>query len=430
MNEARRDPLWLLVAAAALLIPLAVWPHGYDVFRLPKEAAMRAIALLLCVVWTYLIAAGRGPRLPRPFVLTIAAGFAWLLVATAFSTQKLLSAFALFWIFQGLVFFVSAYTAATRRSVGAVLAIVLSGSLVNALVAVVEARFRWYPFPIEITSRRAMGLMGNANDLGELLFGPLLFAVAVALAVPRLRRGAIAAALLLLAGIGASVTITTVLAVIAGLAAMVLVYSFRRGAMAALILIVFGVGLAWFFPPMRARVHNIVRLVQKGRLDEATSNRITPTLTAWRMIVASPVTGLGPGTFGYQYFLVKPEALRLYPRYLGLEGVPQGYTRYAVETSYGEAHNEFVETTAEAGVPALLILIAALVLLGAGTFRPRDGLDGADGERADVARYLSLPLAVAIAAASLAQFPLQIAGSYVLITILAGVCVAWSWRDA
>jgi O-antigen ligase len=422
----RRDDVgWRLSAGAVLFVPLIAVPNGLEPFRTPKELVLRAMGMLLLVLWTWRAFDRRARRekLSRLHITLLVSIGGWAVVSSLFASHKIHAAFALLWIFTGLLLFVTTFHAVQDRSVNAVAAVVLAAPLINAILAIAEVAFDWYPFVITSHPGRAIGLQGNANDLGALLAPATVFAVSVAIAVPRLRWPALTCAVVLGAGIIASQTMTSTIAVIAGIGAAALVDlgSARRGLLAAAAVAVLVALLAFTYSPLRARITAAATRMQAGQLDAAMSNRLTPWLVAWRMSVSDPVTGVGPGGYAWDYFPFKIEAEQRYFRLLGLDRLDPGFSRYASTINYGEAHNEFLEVLAEAGWPALVILIAVLVAIASTSRRP----DSSD-ERATVARYLGAPFVVTTTVSFAGGFPLQLAGSYVPLIFIAATCVAWA----
>lgn len=404
-------------------MPLIAVPNGLDPFRVPKELMLRAGGMLMLVLWAWRAFdrnSGR-EKLPRWHALLLAAIVGWAAVAAVFASNKAHAAFALLWILSGVLLFLTAFHAVQRRSVLAVAAVALAAPLVNALMAIAEVAFRWYPFPIEEHTARAIGLQGNANDLGALLAPAVIFALAIAVAVRRLRWAALLCALVLGAGIAASLTLTAMIAIAVGATTIFIVHSVRRGIVAAVLVAVLMGGVVFAYAPLRARFTAAAERIRAGRVDEAMSNRLTPALVAWRMSVANPVTGVGPGCFAWEYFPFKIETEQRYRRLLGLDLVEPGYSRYASTINFGEAHNEFMEVLAEGGWPALVILIASLAVVAAGSRR-----SPSTDERAVVARYLSAPFAATAALLFAGGFPLQVGGSYVVILFIAATAVAWA----
>jgi O-antigen ligase len=419
----RGDAGWLITAGAVLLVPLLAVPNGLDPFRLPKELLLRAVGMLLLVVWAWRAfdPSTSTETLPRRHALLLGAIAVWAVLAALFASHKMHAGFALLWIMSGVLLFLTAFHAVQRRSVMAVAAVVLAAPLVNALLAIAESRLGWYPFLVENEFGRAIGLQGNANDLGALLAPALIFALAVAAAVRRYRWPALIAAVILALGIMASQTLTSMIAVGAGIVVMVIVHSARRGIAVVLAVAALMALFVFAYAPLRTRVGAMAERVRIGQFDEAMSNRLTPWLVAWRMSVANPVMGVGPGCFAWEYFPFKIETEQRYHKLLGLDRLQPGYSRYASVINFGEAHNEFMEVLAEGGWPALLILIASLLVIASNSKRSESS-----DERAAVARYLGAPFAVTAGLSFAGGFPLQLAASYVVLIFIAATAAAWA----
>src|SRR6266513_3330708 len=220
-----------VLAAGALTIPTII-TSGSDAFRLPKELAFRAEAILLlaaAVFW--LTSRTRTWRIGRGAELVVAATIVgWTLLTTATSTNRLLSADSLITVVAAAVIFIATCVAAQALSIVAV-DVLMVGACANAALVILQETNLWTPLALTIQGHYAsVGLLGNANDVGTFLVAPAIAAVVVAVTAPGARRWIYALiALLLGGGVVASGTRTALGALVAALIVFALLHS-RRAA--------------------------------------------------------------------------------------------------------------------------------------------------------------------------------------------------------
>jgi O-antigen ligase len=285
--------------------------------------------------------------------------------------------------------------------------------------------FGWYPFRLDVPQPRALGLVGNADDLGSLIAPAAIAAIAVAVASPKYRIAALGVTTALIGGLVASQTLTAALGFLCGCAVLVirsLRRSLRQNVAAGATLLIVTAFLVTTVGTVRHRLVGAVEHLRAGQFDEALSNRLTPVLAAWEMFRERPLTGIGPGGYAPYYYEAKIAAERRYGHLLGMDRLRPGFSRQASTINFGEAHNEFAEAAAETGLPGLLLMIAAIVAIGAA--RPA-GADN-DDVRARIADVAAAPLACALAVLAAGAFPLQLAASYVMLLYVCGVTLSWS----
>ena len=288
---------------------------------------------------------------------------------------------------------------------------------VDAVVSVLQALHVYQPFTLATRGdREATGAF--AGNVGYLALGLALAAVAAlgAAMTARSRGVRIAAggSFLLFAGaLLVNRNLTSFSALAAG-AAVLLFGLFGRRAflpLAAALLVLVGGAVA--YRPMRERATEAVRSARAGDWDVLLSYRLAPWNAALRMARERPLLGYGPGTFGAEYVTHRLDA--------EIAGRRRFVSPLATST-YGEAHCDYLQPFAEAGIPAGLAAIAAAAFLIAAL--SRRVREAADGERAEALVLLAILAAGAVGA--LTWFPFQRPITAIPLLLAAGR----SWRVA
>jgi len=420
---------WWVVAASSFAIPLAVSPAGKDSFRLPKDSLFRAegvlaIALLaLAAVW------GRIPwrevRWKSPAVNIPLVAVIWTGITTALSTNRALSTGSLRTVvFWAAIFIVTALI--LRRKSETALLPLLAAASINGVVYLFQELGIWNPFGMTTAfsgHNASSAFLGNANDVGSALLGPVLAAFAMAIAAGSRRILYTSMAALLLVTLLVSRSITAIAAAIAGMAVMATVRWGRRAALPLLVLLLVTIGLAMSITPLRARIHSLGTLATRHDFDRLLGGRPSAFRAATHMFLDHPVAGLGPGTFGWHYMAYK---LQFQNRQTG-----DASDSDTVHLNFEEVHNDHLEVLAETGLPGYAILLAALAFLGVISFRaiPAEAVTAASPPQTVVARLLALPLAAGFFILALAQYPLQLASATSALLFLAAACVTWSRNE-
>jgi O-antigen ligase len=297
----------------------------------------------------------------------------------------------------------------------------------NAALSMAQAAGLSLPLPIARLGGRLPGgaLLGNEGyvAIASALLGAGGLAIGLSAAPPWVRRlGAAAAAL------GAAAVVvnrnTTGVAALAVAAAVIVCVRLRRPhgvtvLTAALVL----AGLAATVPPVRQATWDrvldaAVVPVTAGngrplpileRYDRLTTYRLGAWVAAAGMIADRPLAGFGPGTFGVEFLPHRLDAeRRLHARFVQ----PAGST-------FVQAHQDYLQLAAEAGLPAAVCGAAGVaLLLGWLVFAP-SGRDAADPERLVLAGVISSG-----AVAALAWFPFQIPLTATILLLALGR--AWS----
>lgn len=410
---------WLTVATL-LVIPLAVTPGRYDVYRVFKELLLRAEGILAGVL---LVAAllfcwsRQGVRALRDSVTVriAAAAVAWTVVTTLTSTNRLLSVETAVSIACAALVAIGAWFAAPRNGLIAI-DMVAVAVVVNTAIAALQAYGIWQPIEMrkEIQGHlKTTAFIGNPNEVGSYLALAGVILLAAAMKAPPIRRRLYGATFIVsIAGVLISQTRTAMIALAFG----VLFLAGRRSLRAAFMVVVIGAiaiaSAAALRLPGVIRLLAVPRLALEGEWQEASSQRIPAFLAAVEMFRDRPLLGLGPGTYGVHYLPYKLRVIDEYPAELS--------TGAAV--NFGETHNDHLQILAESGVLGYAIFIAALVALA----RLARRRSVSDDPRAAIAHIFAVPFAVTIAILMLAQFPLQVASMQHLILTMAALGDRWS----
>jgi O-antigen ligase len=428
--------LWRVAVLGLIFTILLVLPGGRDMFRAPKDAAFRAVGILLMGIAAYgfLVGDVRSKLNWRdPATVISAAILFWVTIATVGSTNFIYSVETLVTVICGIAFFGVVVSTARFHRIGAIAFIALPALINVGLVLLQESKI-WNPFRLHsiiFTNPHlaTTGLLGNPNDVGMLLAISTLAAVAAAVVMygqERLVWSVVAAGLFL--GLLVSQTMTALVALCAALATMYARKSPRRAAIMAVPVLIAVTLAVLAYQPMRYRVGAMIYRAKQGNYDLLLTRRLGAFLAASEMTSEHPVKGVGPGTFGWHYFDYK---LRVDQEYPGMVFKP----KFARDWTYNfaEVHNDHLEILAETGIPGYLLFLAALFILAAGSFVKRDLTSHTFTRRRklryDFGRVISLPLAVLIFLLSLGQFPLQLAATTMAILFLGAIAYSWSRHE-
>jgi O-antigen ligase len=265
---------------------------------------------------------------------------------------------------------------------------------VNAALSLLQAAGASLPIELaRVGGRYPTGaLLGNEGYVALACALALPGSLALALSSTRagLRTVAWAGLVVGIATIAVNRQLTAALAAVAGLLAVALLHRGWVRALRAVLLTAFVGSLMAFVPPLRALTVAPWLDAQIPALQQATTYRLGAWAAADGMWRARPWTGFGLGAFEAQsqhYRLAAEERLRtrLVP--------PPNATHFV------QAHNDYLQLAAEAGIPTLAAMLVALVTLIIASLRR--------AVRDSEARALS-GILIAGAVAALAWFPLQI----------------------
>jgi O-antigen ligase len=419
----------MVLGAGIVLIPILYTGGAMDAFRLPKEMAFRAEAIVLALAGVFAVTAPRASwrealaTLPRREWYLLAAIAIWSVVTTLTSTNRPLSEESLVTLAAAIVIYVATRLAAPVMRLP-VLFVIFTGALANAVVVTLQELRIWNPFvfPPEVQGHvQSVGLVGNPNDVGTLLAGPAVAALAAAAALrgwqQRLFFGSAAGALFI--GIAMSRTRTAMIAFAAGAIVVALLRPWRQAlAVAAVLLIVAAVALR---PStgIGSNFRQLVPALRERNYPVLFSERLVPFLSAIEMIRARPLMGVGPGAFKYHFMLTR---LALETRY------PPAWTK-GWPMNFGETHNDHLQVAAETGLPGYLLFAAGIALLAIPS-RRRGERDAPRTNEQTVGRAMRMPLAATFFVIAIAQFPLQIAAPRLMFLTLGALAISWDRGDA
>lgn len=362
----------------------------------------------------------RGARL----ALLLASGAAGLaLVAAAVSPRRALSLDAARAMLLMLLLLPLGASRVLRGKPRLLLAAFLGAACVNSLVSLLQARGIYQPFPLVTRGEReATGAFaGNVGYLALSLALAAVAALGIALAArrPGVRVAAGGVVLLCAGALLVNRNLTSFSALLVGSAVLLFAWFGRRAAIplaAALLLLAAGVAL---YRPMRQRAAGAIGSIRTGDWDQLLSYRTAPWAAAVQMVRDRPLTGFGPGTFQSEFVTHRLSAEIAMKRRL---------VNPLATSSYSEAHCDYLQPFAEAGVPAgVLALSSAALLLAAMARRVRAVTAQDRAVRAELVVLLALLAAGATAA--LTWFPLQRPITSVPLLLAAGR--GWRmWRDS
>jgi len=398
-----------------LVLPLIFDPHGNDVFRYPKELALRVTVLLSLGIFATALSIGRlhmaRAGLPRSVTLVCILIVVWGVTTTLLSTNRPLSARALEYTLEALLFFLAAWMALSDVTLNQCIAAPLISGLFNAVIGTLQAFNIWNPFPLQADLSphlRTTAFLGNPNDVGAYLM-PLTL-VTAAIALMRRRWLWIGMAIVMATGLAASQALTAIIATSAAIAVLMFI-ALRRviplyGAAAALLICCVA------FPPIRERLTRFSEAAQRHDLGGATSYRIYPLAAAWDMFRDHPVSGAGPGTFKFHFLEYMLRRTLADP----------GHFPWMAQ-NFGEAHSDHAQILAEEGLPGWLLLMVSLIVISRSTVSPP--ANGTD-ERAQFARLLAAPLSVGLFTVMIAAFPLELPAVLHLDLYVIAAVLRWS----
>ena len=279
-------------------------------------------------------------------------------------------------------------------------------------VSVLQARSLYRPFAL-ITpgSREATGaVVGNPGSLALALALAAVSCLGVLIWSGRtgLRAAAGVGAVVFVCGLLVNRNLTSWTALVAGTAILLICRYGRRAAPGIAVLLLLAGAGAFAYRPMRHRVAEAVSAFRDRDWDRLVTYRLGAWSAAVEMARERPWTGFGPGTYGAEFV---PHRLR------AEIALRRKLVNPLVTASYGEAHCDYLQFFAEAGVPAGLAVLAAVVLLFRGLGKTARG-QGPPAARAEAVFLLAFLGAGAVAA--LTWFPLQRPISAVPLLLAAG----------
>lgn len=413
----------MIIAAGALVIPLAISWTADNAFRYPKELVLRAEVIFIIAI----LAVGWGfGRLDLPqldlranWLRLTAAICVWTIICALASTNRRVSVPPTARVLLYAVLFVVTVLILRRRPAWFA-GIIVPPAIVNSAIYILQELEIWSPFDTSGAAEKHLGrtaLIGNPNDVGGYLIVPALVAMALALSRRRGRPLWAAAAVLILVATFMTHTVAAIGAVSVALFVMLMLWlrSWPARLAAFVAIVILGAVPFAAYAPLRDRVAIMRDALRRRDYETLSASRTLPFLTSAAMIRDRPLTGVGPGGFAYNFFEYK---LRLQQRRRDL-------FEHTTEINFGEVHNDHLQVAAETGLPGYALFLAALVILGAAS-RPKTGADDpVDADHADFVRLLALPLAVSMFILALAQFPLELIAPTHAYLWAAAAIVAW-----
>ncbi len=404
--------LGLVLAGTALAVDI----RAAAAFDAPK----RFVALVGLALAAAALLAGRGLRLGWPAdrrartgPAALAVALAGVVVATVLSPRPDVALTGLrSLLLVALALPLGASRALTGRRRPVLLALLLGAIAIDAMLSLFQAAGLELFADAAITGRTDTGaLLGNEGHLAQLVAFAAVATAVVAWRVARADVRIVAGSALVLFGAALVVNrnVTALVTLAAGIGIAVILLEGRRALVPLAVVLVVLAGVVAASAPLRGRVAAGVAAARAGDWDALTTHRLGPWSAALGMIRARPLVGFGPGTFGAEFMRHRLDAEIAGRRRLV---VP------LVTSSFGEAHSEYLQAAAEAGIPATLaLLVAAATLL--------DGLGRlARNPAADEPRRLEAAVIVALlgaaAVASLTWFPWQRPVTAVPLLLAAG----------
>ena len=407
----------MVITLAAIACSMVIQPDARDAFRSPKDLALAAAAIIISALTAgaWLLGMVSLKRIPwkAPETALVAASLLWVGVTTLTSTNRVLSAESALRFGALLALILATIYVGLARRIALVWAF-LAPALLNAVLMMSQAAGLWSPFPIAGGRISVVGMLGNPDDAAGYLVAPAILAAALTMALPRHRLLFATVTITLVGGIWASQTITAGVALAIALPMVVIVSRpVRAGRVAALtlasVVVCFGLLVV-----MQPRLRAAAGAIRNSGFQALGASRTLPFFSALEMAADHPLTGVGPGCFGYQYMPYQLKAQGDMPRLA--ESMTRGI-------NFAEAHNDHLQILAECGLPGYALFAAALLLLA----RCSGGEQGTT-PASEAARIMALPLAAGIAILCAGHFALQLASSASVIAQTAALCVAWRHR--
>ena len=421
-KTAQRGPQFqiarFLIVLVYGLLPLVVSVAGLDKFRTPKDIVITSVIPLLAVIC--LASSSFRMRLGG-FECVVLGAAAYVLIhgfflggmeaavtVCLFALWLLLLSRLLSWKFQKRVWLVAGL------------------SLSFNSVANVLQYFGKFPWMLREGGKAISGRLTPAGFLGEVGSGAILFGLIVLVSVyfllfERNQRLRVAWLFIFLCNLTGLLFTRTITASLALSGCLVLWLGFHhwwvfkrhpqslRGLGALWIVLLLAVGLSAALAVQSKlwdRVSRATRQVMSGSLEVATGGRYAVYLITWDMIKDRPLAGHGLTSFAPVFYHYRTETR--YGQEMGL--LPQA-------GAFREAHNEYLQTWAELGLPGVLLLAG---LLGFSLFSAvRRSFREADPQQCYWSGILALSL-IYFLVGSLTMFSFHVSSSAIFITLILG----------
>ncbi|HTD52548.1 MAG TPA: O-antigen ligase family protein [Thermoanaerobaculia bacterium] len=288
----------------------------------------------------------------------------------------------------------------------------LAVAAVNAVISILQSRGLYHPFALQTDpgSRESTGgFVGNVGYLAVALALAAVCALALVLSSRRflVRATAAGGALLFAGGLLVNRNLTSLTALLAGSTILLLAIWGRRALLPVAGLVLTLVLAVAAYSPMRMRVLDSISAARAGDWNRVLTYRVGPWKAAMAMARERPLFGFGPGTFGAEYI----------PHRLNVEiESRRRYDNPLRTSSYSEAHCDYLQPFAEAGLPAGLAALGSVAFLFIGLARSLARRDWDHRQEA----ILLMAILGAGAAAALTWFPLQRPISSIPLLLAAG----------
>ena len=423
---------WTCVVLTVVVTPLLVDPKGRDSYRLPKEAFLVANGIAIIAVGLLAVIFGikaRWSELLHDRFLQLTTGIvAWTVITTLASTNRTLSYKTLIYVVAVAAFAVASYLLGRSARLKVVM-LVFIAAIPNCVLYPLQEFRVWNPFATAEQIETAWfakhifssALIGNPDDIGGYLLPIALVAVALIIVAStrRQRAAAIAAAVVFGSVLVATQSWAAIGAYVAAVLTL-LALTLRSPVRAMLLGSLVAVLVLVAYPPFRARLLTMASTFAAHKIDPyavdvALSNRLTPFAAAVGMARDHPLTGVGPGCFGWHYYGYKVMFENAHPE---MRKSAAAYFNWA------ETHSDHLQTLAVSGIPGYALFVSAILLVASCSFRRRSEIDEAD-PRQKFSRVLGLPLAVAFTLQASMQFPLELASVCSQTFFVAALCIAW-----
>lgn len=320
-----------------------------------------AIATAILVGW------GRVPHVDRSrrihlfaagsFVLALLLGLVSALVSTRMAVS--LDGMRTLALFAGAAL-VGATSARAARA--AIIAFLL-GASINALLSLLQAGgFQLFQYATVGGRGNTSGLLGNDGILAIVAAIACALMLHAARTSPETRWRSVALAVLFLVTLLVNRSLTGFMAAGAGMLVVALGAPKRFLARAAIAVVAL-VMVMLVLPGMRQRVLEVRDHVSDGDFNALTSYRLGPWMSAIEMVREQPLLGVGPGNFAAEYV---PHFVKAQLSTRHRLGNPH------LTGSYAQAHSDYLQLLAEAGVLTFLAVLAACGVVVTLLFRARD----------------------------------------------------------
>jgi O-antigen ligase len=356
------------IAAAGLLVD----PRAEAAFEAPKRFAatlaivVAALAVLALPCLTAPPQWRKGPAERRAAFYLFLAALSGALIAALASPRRAVSLDAMrVLVLFGLLVPLGASRCLEGGRSRLLLVVFLAVSAINGVASILQALGVFEPFAVESIAGRvsSVGFVGNEGYLALLMALAAVATLGIALLASRtsIRAAAWGALVLFVLALALTRDVTGWIALLVGalpFARAPLVNRRSRAWAAAALLALIAAVMA--MPALRGRAQNLVRKAETGEWDQLLSYRLVPWAAAVEMVRERPLLGYGPGSFAAEFVPNRLRAEIFWGRRL---------VNPHLNSFYAQAHCEYLQALAEAGIPAGLAADAAFAMLLIGLVR-------------------------------------------------------------